>query len=362
MKIHELATHVVPMGHPEYLWGIKEAEIHENLFERYELNTPLRICHFLAQAAHETGGFQLLRENMNYSARRIVQVFGEGKHSAKVTKEEAKLLAGDEQALAERVYGLGNPTKAAQLGNTEKGDGYRYRGGGLFQHTGRGIYQELAHDLHVDYVNKPNLIAQASYSVWPALEYWKNHNLNSLADANDIRAITKAINGGYNGYDDRVKWFNLFWKALEGDSKPWKRGNSDTDTIWLQQALNDLGATPPLRVDGRFGPATELAVKAFQHKNGLEVDGIPGPVTKATIKLRLSQPTQPEPTKKTDEGLIATGFSGTVLMDYAKELMPFKDISEYIMYAFVALLLVGLGMKIWEVYKSRRNLKKASVL
>ncbi|UXT99432.1 hypothetical protein [Agrobacterium tumefaciens] len=97
----------------------------------------------LATTFFETGGkMQPVRENMSYRADRILEVFG-ANHSAKVTKAEAQKLAGNPQALAERVYGLGNPKKAAELGNVQKGDGFRYRGGGLDQRTGRKNYRRV---------------------------------------------------------------------------------------------------------------------------------------------------------------------------------------------------------------------------
>src|SRR5215208_3642596 len=92
------------------------------LLKQHEINTPNRLAHFLAQVLHESGGLQFERENMNYRAQRLVEVFGSG-HSARVTAAEAGRLAGDSEAIAERVYGLGNPAKATELGNTNAGDG-----------------------------------------------------------------------------------------------------------------------------------------------------------------------------------------------------------------------------------------------
>ena len=100
-------------------------------------------AYILATVFHETGGKMLpVRENMNYRAERIVEVFG-AKHSAKVSWAEAQKLAGNPQALAERVYGLGNPKKAKELGNVRKGDGFKFRGGGMDQRTGARNYSRV---------------------------------------------------------------------------------------------------------------------------------------------------------------------------------------------------------------------------
>ncbi len=121
-----------------------------------------QLAYVLATVRHETGGkMKPVRENMNYRAARILEVFG-AKHSAKVTKAEAQKLAGNPQALAERVYGLGNPKKAAELGNTQKGDGYKYRGGGYEQRTGRKNFRRVGLENNPDKIVDP---AQAAHAV-----------------------------------------------------------------------------------------------------------------------------------------------------------------------------------------------------
>src|SRR5258707_4147798 len=115
----------------------------ETVFNKYGVETPLEIAHCTAQISHECCAGTLARENMNYSADRIIEIFGFDKtrqrcvHSARVTDEEARQLAHHPEALAERVYGLGDPKKAKELGNTEPGDGFRYRGNGMLQLTVR---------------------------------------------------------------------------------------------------------------------------------------------------------------------------------------------------------------------------------
>src|SRR6266446_1647369 len=118
-KTLTVLTHVAPKAHPNYLQAIREGG---PLFETNGITTPLRMAHFLAQAMTETGSFTVLRESMSYKVPQMLKIFGVGNHSAKVTAAEAPGLAHNEQALAERVYGLGNPHKAHELGNTQPGD------------------------------------------------------------------------------------------------------------------------------------------------------------------------------------------------------------------------------------------------
>jgi putative chitinase len=261
------------------------------LFQEHNLTTPLRMAHFLAQALHETGGFTILRENMKYSAARLIQIFGVNHHSAAVTAAEADRLANHPEDIAERVYGLGNPRKARELGNTQPGDGFRFRGNGVLQTTGRSNHRRMGEACGLDFENDPGLITAPEHALKPALHEWTQHNLNLAADRNDIRTITMRINGGLIGLADREAWLNKIWPLLKDENlpaEPWEAGEADKKVKALQKALNSLGANPLLDLDGRYGPNTRQAVKAFQIAAGLNADGIAGPVTEAAIKLRLN--------------------------------------------------------------------------
>jgi len=261
-----------------------------SLFEEHGLITPLRMAHFLAQALHETGGFTILRESMNYSAARLMEIFGVNRHSAAVTAAEAELLAHRPEAIAERVYGLGNQRKSRELGNTQPDDGFRFRGNGVLQTTGRGNHQRMGAACGIDFEINPDLVIAPEHALKPALHEWTANNLNVYADKNDIRTITRRINGGLIGLAEREAWLNKVWPLLKEDDQPaapWEASDEDDDVKWLQQALNDLGADPKLVVDGRYGPATRRAVRAFQKVAGLVADGVAGPVTEAAINLRL---------------------------------------------------------------------------
>ena len=193
-----------PGANPNYLQAIREGG---PLFDSHGITTPLRMAHFMAQAMAETGAFKVLRESMKYKVPQMLLIFGVGHHSAKVTAEEAPSLALNEHALSERVYGLGNPTKAHELGNTEPGDGFRYRGNGVLQMTGRKAHRVAGHANGLDFEGNPDLATLPENALKPALKEWADGNLNHFADQNDIRTITLRINGGLNGFDDRKKFF-----------------------------------------------------------------------------------------------------------------------------------------------------------
>lgn len=282
----------------------------ERMLALYGVASPLRVAHFLAQVLHETGGLTVVEENMSYRAERIVEVFGPGRHSASIGLAEARTLARNPEALAERVYGLGNPRKARELGNTEPGDGFRYRGRGVLQTTGRGSYRRLGMRAGVDFEGRPELVASAPHALSPALLEWAEGNLNAAADRNDIAAITRAINGGLNGFGDRRLWFDKVWllvrdgvtvagadslgtraraaAALPADERePWRVARPDPQIKELQEALRAFGMAPDLELDGRLGPKTRAALVAFQQMAGVPADGIYGPVTRAALRLRL---------------------------------------------------------------------------
>lgn len=207
-----------PHSKVNYTAGLKLAA---PKFHDYGLTTPLRVCHFLAQVLCETGGGLVLFENMSYSTTaRLLQIFGVGNHSAAITPAEAPGLLHNAPALAERVYGLGNPKKAKALGNTKAGDGYLYRGGGALQTTGRTAYRTMGERIGVDLEANPGLIVDATWSFIPALEEWNDGHLNAEADANRIKRITRVINGGLNGLADRRSWFKKVWPIATNGSAP----------------------------------------------------------------------------------------------------------------------------------------------
>ena len=179
------------------------------LCAEFGIDEALELQHFMARVGHECDGFMLIWENMHYRAERIMEVFGEGRHSAGVSSSEARYLAGNDQALAERVYGLGNPRKARELGNREPGDGYRYRGFGPMQTTGRADHEKY-------------LGGDTSYraALRAAFAEWDKKDCNEPARRDDAKTICKRINGGYNGLDDqrvRLTRAKRVWPVMPTD-------------------------------------------------------------------------------------------------------------------------------------------------
>jgi putative chitinase len=287
LRAVEIVAQIAPRAFPNYTRAFDAGDA---AFAAAGLTTPLRLAHFLAQALHETGGGTVLFESLAYrTPARLLQIFGVGNHTAAIRPEEVDALLGNEQALAERVYGLGNPRKARELGNTLPGDGYRYRGGGLLQTTGRANYKHMGDLCGTDFESTPTLIVDPAHALGPALGEWTQGHLNDAADRNDLHTITRVINGGTNGLAERQALFDQIWTILGTDSpEPWRTATDNPDTRWLQETLNHLGTTPLLLVDGKSGPATTTALKTFQSHHNLTPDGTPGPLTIAALKSALA--------------------------------------------------------------------------
>src|SRR5213593_2703433 len=176
----EILVQVSPRAYPNYVRAFADGK---ELLEAFGIDTPMRIAHFMAQMLHETGAGTVLFESMLYTtAERLLQIFGEGHHSAAIRQDEVAGLLRNPEGLAERVYGLGNPKKAQALGNTRPGDGYRYRGGGVLQTTGGDNYRRMGTKSGVDFYNEPNDIVAPEHALKPALHEWAEGNLNAAAD------------------------------------------------------------------------------------------------------------------------------------------------------------------------------------
>lgn len=185
-------------GYVEALTSAKCAE----LMATFGITSKLRLAHLLAQWCHECSGFTLIWESGAYSAKRILAIFGVGHHSAKVTAAEASRLAYNGPALFDRVYGLGNPHKAKELGNTQKGDGWRFRGCGIVQLTGRGAHEQYAEEIGCAVAD----LEKPINAIHGALLEWREKKCNAAADRDDIRTVTKKVNGGYNGLAEREQY------------------------------------------------------------------------------------------------------------------------------------------------------------
>jgi putative chitinase len=171
-------------------------EVLEQLLDDYEINTPLRVAHFIAQCAHESGNFVFIRENLNYKAASLQKIFAKYFPTA----ELAQQYANKPERIANRVY-------ASRMGNGPEasGDGYRYCGRGLIQLTGKDNYTFFAGSLGISVEEASEYLATFEGAAQSACWFWEQNNLNRFADANDCKGLTKAINGGYIGLSDREK-------------------------------------------------------------------------------------------------------------------------------------------------------------
>ena len=174
----------------------------------YNINSNLRIAHFLSQIHHESGGFKSVYENLNYSAERLLAVFP--KYFK--TIEEAKKYARKPELIANKVY-------ANRMGNGDEasGDGWKYRGRSYVQLTGKNNYIKFMSSVQDDIVNNPDLVAE-KYALITAGWFWHDKKINHIADkgytVEVIKEITKIINGGANGLQDRISLFNYYYKEL----------------------------------------------------------------------------------------------------------------------------------------------------
>ena len=165
-------------------------------FSRFNINTKNQQAMFIGQCSHECGNFRLLEENLNYRAETLMKLWPKRFPSLEFAKQYEK----NPRKIANSVY-------ANRMGNRDEasGDGYRFRGRGALQCTGHSTYFHAGKALGVDFVMQPDFIATPKYAALTAGWFWDTHNCNAPADALDYTKVTKIINGGTIGLDDRIK-------------------------------------------------------------------------------------------------------------------------------------------------------------
>ena len=170
------------------------------ILPEYDINTPSRAAAFIAQCAHESGKFTATTENLNYRASTLKKVFP--KYFS--TDALANSYAGQPEKIANKVY-------ANRMGNgpEESGDGWKYRGAGLIQITGKSNHEAFAKSLDMQVDDVPDYLRTFEGAVQSACFFWENNNLNKCADSRDFVLLTKKINGGTNGLADRQKYYAL---------------------------------------------------------------------------------------------------------------------------------------------------------
>jgi putative chitinase len=171
------------------------------LLPDYSIDTPQRVAAFLAQCAHESGGFVFLKENLNYRAASLRKVFPKY-FPTDVLAEQYASQPNKAEAIANRVY-------ANRMGNgpEESGDGFRYCGRGLIQLTGRNNYESFADSIESTPEEVSQYLETFEGAVQSACWFWETNNLNQFADTDDIKTMTKRINGGFIGLEDRIKHY-----------------------------------------------------------------------------------------------------------------------------------------------------------
>lgn len=175
---------------------------------QYEIVTPERVAAFIAQCAHESGGFRMMEENLNYKAATLTKLWPK-RYPAGVAEQ----YAGKPQAIANKSYGgrMGN-------GDEASGDGWKYRGRGILQLTGKDNYRACSKFLFSDdtLLDNPDILLDAYYATHSACWFWNANKLNQYADNGDFVTMTKRINGGTIGLDDRIKHYKHALDVLNG--------------------------------------------------------------------------------------------------------------------------------------------------
>jgi putative chitinase len=258
-----------------------------DVLPKYGITTERRMAHFISQCAHESNNFRSLEENLNYSEKSLLAVFGRY-FGTGGTKRNAAEYARNPEKIANYVYM--DEFRKYKMGNTQDGDGWRFRGRGLKQLTGRENYTGFGKFMGMTAEQAADYVATPKGAVESACWFWDTKKLNNIADTDDVVKMTKEINGGNIGLADRQARYS---KAMEVFGNPVSiaeahddddndmdvsdigtlRKGSRGDGVKIMQEALGVGA------DGAFGPGTERALKAWQTANGLTADGIAGPRT-----------------------------------------------------------------------------------
>jgi len=237
---------------------------------KWNIDTVDRVAGFIAQTSHESGGYSVLTENLNYSAEALDKIFPK---YFKRAGRDARNYHRQPEKIANVIY-----ANRMDNGGTDSGDGWRFRGGGILQLTGRYNYTEFgkAEDMSAEeateFVRSP--IGALASACW----FWDTNNINKYCDTQDITGMTKRINGGTIGLEDRKKHYAHALEVLGGHYTPRETyetvrlGSRGPTVVKLQETLG-------LTADGIFGKGTEAKLRGWQSLRGLTPDGIAGPNT-----------------------------------------------------------------------------------
>jgi putative chitinase len=255
------------------------------LLPKYGITTERRVAHFLSQCAHESGGFKRLEENLNYSAKALRAVFG--RYFGNSPKRDADEYHRKPEMIANYVYM--DEYRKYKMGNVNEGDGWLFRGRGLKQLTGRHNYTKFGESIDMSAEQAAEYVATPSGAIESACWFWDANNLNDIADTDNVVKMTKKINGGNIGLEDRQKRYSHAMEVLGMSVEDLGADDSSVEDI-----LDDIGVLRKgakgvgvklmqealgIGADGDFGPGTERALKEWQSANGLVADGVAGTAT-----------------------------------------------------------------------------------
>ena len=257
-----------------------------DILPKYGITTERRVAHFLSQCAHESGNFKRLEENLNYSAKALRAVFG--RYFGAPPKRDADEYHRQPEMIANYVYM--DEFRKYKMGNVNEGDGWLFRGRGLKQLTGRENYTRFGKTVDMTAEEAAEYVATEKGAVESACWFWDANNLNDIADTDNVVKMTKKINGGKIGLEDRQQRYTNAMEVL-GMSAEMVADDGDDD---IEDIIDDIGVLRKgsrgegvkimqealgIGADGVFGPGTERALKKWQADNGLVADGIAGPAT-----------------------------------------------------------------------------------
>jgi len=255
------------------------------LLPKYGITTQRRVAHFVSQCAHESANFKRLEENLNYSAKALRAVFG--RYFGDAPKRDADEYHRQPEMIANYVYM--DEFRKYKMGNVNEGDGWLFRGRGLKQLTGRHNYTKFGESVGMTAEEAAEYVASFKGAIESACWFWDTNNLNDIADTDNVKLMTKKINGGSIGLADRQERYVNAMRVLDMDIEDLMDEDDDIEDI-----IDDIGVLRKgsrgdgvkimqealgIGADGVFGPGTERALKQWQAENGLVVDGIAGPAT-----------------------------------------------------------------------------------
>jgi putative chitinase len=242
--------------------------LHGALFTQFGIGQNLfRLHFFLAQIGHESGGLSIERENMNYSAKRMTEVWP----SRFPTEAAAAPYAHNPEKLGNFVYG-----GRMDNGPPASGDGFRYRGRGYVQLTGKEAYLDVGNACGLGLVADPDLVYTPANALRVALGFWKWKDANAVCDTGDFKAVTRKVNGGLTGFPDRLAWLDKVRRTVL--TIPTRKVQPVAAVIILvQKALRNEGYTAVGAADGIIGARTMAALTDYRVKHGLGdglIDGL----------------------------------------------------------------------------------------